>query len=79
MQTVKYPVLIEGNPAIGFTVTLRDIPELITQGDSIHECTEMIQDAFETVREIYTETQRELPEPSNVEPNEILLEFMVQS
>lgn len=77
METVKYPVLIEGNPAIGFTATLRDIPELITQGDSIYECMEMIQDAFETVREIYTETQRELPEPSNIEQNFILLEFML--
>ena len=77
MQTINYPVLIEGNPAIGFTVTLRDIPELITQADSIYDCMEMLQDAFDTVREIYAEAQRELPEPSDTTLNESVVEFML--
>ena len=77
MQTISYPVLIDGNDEDGFTVTVRDIPELITQADSIYECMDMIQDAFNTVREIYIETNREFSSSSEPRSNEIVVEFVL--
>lgn len=77
MQTVSYPVLIQGNDDIGFTATVRDIPELITQGESFYECLEMIHDAFDTVREMYAEFNREYPVPSEPLSNEILIDFVL--
>ena len=72
IQTISYPVLFDGNDEDGFTVTVRDIPELITQADSIHECMEMIQDTFNTVREIYIETNCEFSSPREPLSNETL-------
>ena len=62
MQTISYPVLIDGNDEDGFTVTVRDIPELITQADSIYECMDAVlyrMNCFGTDKKVFTCNQQE--------------------
>lgn len=48
-------------PEGGYTVTSPALPELITEGDSLEEAHANVRDAFEAVRELYTEQGRPLP------------------
>ena len=48
----------------GFVVTFPDIPEAITQGDSLEEALAMAQDALETALDFYFDDQRPVPVPS---------------
>jgi antitoxin HicB len=58
-----YPVLFtpEGK---GFVVTVPDIPEVITEGDSIDEATEYAIDAIELILGEYIRRRDEIPQPS---------------
>jgi antitoxin HicB len=49
-----------------FMVTFPDIPEAITQGETIEQAIEVAQDALETALEFYFEGARAVPEPSPV-------------
>ncbi len=57
----KLPLLIEPQPEGGFTVTSPLLPELVTEGDTIEDALENVQDAFAAVVEAYQETGRALP------------------
>ncbi len=48
----------------GFVVTVPDIPEVITEGGSMEEATEMAIDAMETVLGEYMRRKMEIPTPS---------------
>ena len=48
----------------GFVVTFPDIPEAITQGDSIEEALAMALEALETALEFYFEDKRAVSKPS---------------
>ena len=48
----------------GFVVTIPDIPEVITEGDSVGEATRMVIDAMETVLAEYMRRKMEIPTPS---------------
>jgi len=47
-----------------FLVTFPDIPEAITQGETMEQALEVAQDALETALEFYFEGSRAVPEPS---------------
>ena len=66
--TVKYKLSIIATPEPegGFTITCKDLPELITVGDSLDEAIENVEDAFIAVFEIYQDTGRTLPESIKV-------------
>ncbi|MDO9262819.1 MAG: type II toxin-antitoxin system HicB family antitoxin [Desulfosalsimonadaceae bacterium] len=57
----KIPLRLEPQPEGGFTVTSPELPELITEGDSIEEVMENVQDALQAVIESYNELGRALP------------------
>jgi antitoxin HicB len=62
---MKYPVkLTPDKDDGGFVVTFPDIPEAITQGNTIEEALAMAQDALETALEFYFEDKRAIPAPS---------------
>ncbi|MBB3193918.1 type II toxin-antitoxin system HicB family antitoxin [Roseateles terrae] len=61
----------------GYVVTFRDIPEAITQGDSLEDARAMALDALATAMEFYQEEQRAVPEPSALEPGEELVTLPV--
>ena len=48
----------------GFVVTFPDVPEAITQGDSVAEASAMASEALELALTFYTEQWKDLPVPS---------------
>jgi len=62
----------------GYVIEFRDIPEAITQGDSIEEAKEMAQDALITAMDFYFEDQRSIPLPSqDLNEGEVLIEVPI--
>jgi len=59
-----YPYDLRPQPEGGFTVTFRDVPEAITQGDSATEAAAMAEDALVTALSFYTDSGERLPQPS---------------
>lgn len=71
---MKYPATFHpDNEDGGFTVTFRDIPEAITQGDTEEEAREMAADALLTAMDFYFEDKRTVPAPSKALKGERLI------
>ena len=62
---MRYPFKITPD-GVFFMVTFPDIPEAITQGETMEQALEVAQDALETALEFYFEDLRAVPEPSPV-------------
>ena len=60
-MTAKIPITLEPQPEGGWTVTSPLLPELITEGDSIEEIRENVQDCFAGLVEMYEDMERPLP------------------
>jgi len=67
---MQYPAKLTHEDG-GFVVTFRDIPEAITQGESLEEAVLMAEDALATAMEFYFEDARPVPMPSAPEKDEI--------
>ena len=62
---LAYPVrLTADKESGGFVVTFPDIPEAITQGETVEEALTMAQDALETALDFYFDDRRAVPAPS---------------
>lgn len=57
----RIPVRLEPQPEGGFTATSPALPELLTEGDTIEEAMNNVEDAFAAVLELYQESGRALP------------------
>jgi antitoxin HicB len=57
----KVPLLLSPQPEGGFTVTSPLLPELITEGDTVEEALENVQDALAAVVEVYADLGRAFP------------------
>ena len=62
----KIPLLLTPQPEGGYTVTSPLLPELVTEGDSLGEALENVQDAFAAVLELYQEMGHLLPENTRI-------------
>lgn len=69
----KYPARFEPAAEGGYTVTFRDIPEAITEGDSLEEAEDMARDALVTAMEFYFDGGRPVPAPSKAQKGERLV------
>ena len=60
----KLTLILEEQPEGGFTITCQELPELITECDSLDEdeIKEVVTDAFYAIVELYDHQQRALPE-----------------
>ncbi len=58
----KIPLLLTPQPEGGYTVTSPLLPEFVTEGDSLNEALENVQDALAAVIELYQDMGRSLPE-----------------
>lgn len=67
-----YPATLTPNGS-GFTVSFRDIPEAITEGDSLDEALAMAKDALAVAMEFYSEDNRTVPMPSKAAADEHLV------
>src|SRR5260370_16680072 len=65
-----YPAKLSPDPDGGFTVTFRDVPEAITEGDSREEALLRAEDALESALAMYV--TEPLPAPSAVQPGEAI-------
>ena len=63
----KIPLLLTPQSEGGYTVTSPLLPELVTEGDSLSEALENVQDAFSALLELYQETGRSLPENTQID------------
>ena len=70
---LKFPARFELDPEGGYVVTFRDVPEAITQGDTIEEARDMARDALLTAMDFYFEDGRAVPAPSKAKRGEELV------
>ncbi len=62
---LAYPVTLTLDKEVGgYVVTFRDIPEAITQGETVEEALAMGAEALELAMEFYFEDKRMVPMPS---------------
>jgi antitoxin HicB len=62
---LAYPVTLTPEKGVGgFVVTFRDIPEAITQGETVEESLAMAAEALESAMDFYFEDKRAVPMPS---------------
>lgn len=73
---LRYPALFHPD-GTGFVVTFRDIPEAITQGDTLDEARAEAADALLSAMEFYFEDKRPLPAPSKARKGEQLVALPV--
>ena len=62
---LAYPVTLTRDKEVGgFVVTFSDIPEAITQGETLEEALAMAAEALESAMDFYFSDKREVPLPS---------------
>lgn len=61
-MTYKVPLILTPQIEGRYTVTSPLLPELVTEGDSITEALENVNDALAAVTKIYGDTGRPLPQ-----------------
>lgn len=74
---LAYPAKFTPCEEGGFTVTFRDVPEAITQGDDMDEARAMAADALESAMDFYLEDKRPVPAPSKARKGEELIALPV--
>ena len=73
---LAYPVtLIPDKKDGGYVVTFRDIPEAITQGETLEEALAMAAEALESAMDFYFEGKRAVPMPSPAKRRQHLIEL----
>jgi antitoxin HicB len=70
-----YPVTLTRDKAGGFVVTFADIPEAITQGDTVAEALAAAKDALESALDFYLEDKRAVPLPSKAKRGQNVIEL----
>jgi antitoxin HicB len=73
MNRFQYPVLLTPADEGGYVVTCRDLPELVTQGESIDDALEQAADAMDEVFANYLTEGLDLPPPSKARRREHLV------
>ena len=68
-----YPAKLSPDPDSGFTVTFRDVPEAITEGDTKEEALLRAEDALESALAMYVAAKEPLPKPSAAERSEVMV------
>jgi antitoxin HicB len=70
MALIEYAVHLASDPDGGFVVTCRDLPALITQGESLAHALSEASDAMEEVVALYLSEGIALPTPTAVRGSE---------
>lgn len=72
---MRYPAHFAPAPEDGFVVTFRDIPEAITQGETLEDAMEMAEDVLVSAMDFYFDDRRAVPAPSAAKKGERLVEL----
>ena len=73
METPKYPVRIERDAAGRYLATCRDVPEALTDGETVQEARVEMADALMVALEGYRQAGQATPAASRPEPGEIMI------
>lgn len=73
MNRFQYPVLLTPAEEGGYVVTCRDLPQLITQGDTEQDALEQAADAMDEVFATYMMEGIDFPQPSKAKRREHLV------
>ena len=68
-----YPAALIPDPDGGFTVTFRDVPEAITEGDTHEEALLRAEDALESGLAMYVAAKQPFPAPSEPTADETVV------
>src|SRR3984893_8014005 len=68
-----YPATLTAHPDGGFTVTFRDVPEAITEGDTREEALLHAEDALESALAMYIGAHEPLPTASAPQEGEVMV------
>ncbi len=80
MQRFAYPITLAADEVDGgFVVTCRDLPEAITQGDTLEDATEAAECALEAAIEMRIEDGLDIPLPSKANNGEHLVSLLAGS
>ncbi len=80
MQRFAYPVTLAADQVDGgFVVTCRDLPEAITQGDTLDDAIVAAEGALEATIEMRIEDSLDIPMPSKAKKGEYLVSLPVGS
>jgi antitoxin HicB len=72
---MRYPVNLKKASEGGYIVTFPDIPEAITQGETVEDSLQHAQEALESAMEFYFEDRRRVPAPSRPRPRQHVVEL----
>ena len=72
---LKCPLTLTPQPEGGFTVTSPLIPELVTEGDTVEEALDHVQDALRAVVELYEDLSKDLPSGVRLDPRSATISF----
>lgn len=72
-----YPAKFEQEDS-NYNVTFRDIPEAITCGDDWNDAINMAEDALLTAMDFYFKDHRQVPMPSELQKDEVLVTLPVR-
>jgi antitoxin HicB len=75
----RYPARFEPAEEGGYVVTFRDIPEAITEGDTLEAAREMAASALLTAMDFYFEDKRKVPAASQPLDHEELVDLPVSA
>ena len=67
----RITVILIPEPEGGYTVTCKELPELLTEGDSVDEALENVEDAFAATLELYEDFGHSLPESIQVSNEDV--------
>ena len=80
MQRSAYPITLAADEVDGgFVVTCRDLPEAVTQGDTLENAIEAAEGALEAAIEMRIEDGLDIPLPSKAKKGEHLVSLPVGS
>jgi antitoxin HicB len=68
-----YPATLIPDMDGGFTVTFRDVPEAITEGDSLEDALFRAEDALESALAMYVMAKESFPAPSAAQEGEVMV------
>jgi antitoxin HicB len=70
-----YPATLIPDPDGGFTVTFRDVPEAITEGETKEEALLRAEHALESALAMYVAAKEPLPTPSAAQSAEVMVQL----
>jgi antitoxin HicB len=60
-RILKIPLVLTPQPEGGYTVTSPVLPEMVTEGDTLEQVMENVQDALKATLELYQDMKMPLP------------------